>query len=104
MGGTISVLLLLCNFLLPEVFRTASTLWLSAWTDAADDPNPPHGAGWYLEWYSVLCAAQVVCTLWNSLDVKRRSVHAADGMHRNMLQSLLRCVVGEWGGEEGVVQ
>lgn len=93
LGGPVAFTLLFVSFILPETFRTGSNLWLSAWTDSVDAATPAvHSALWYLGVYAAISGAQVACSLWNSLDVKRLSLKASASLHNNMVKSLLRCV------------
>ena len=91
LGGGLAVTLLAASFLLPETFRTGSTLWLSTWTASVDAEAPAvHGTMWFLGIYAAICGAQILCSLWNSLDVKRLSLRASASLHNNMVRSLLR--------------
>ena len=62
MGGWFRFLLFISWFIMVEVARVASTVWLSYWTGVVDTPGgAPHPALWYLAIYAGISGVQV----WN---------------------------------------
>lgn len=60
MGGYWAFLLLMSWFVLIEVARVATTVWLSAWTSSVDAPGgAAHKTMWYLGIYSGISGFQV---------------------------------------------
>ncbi|KAL3160420.1 hypothetical protein ABBQ32_010743 [Trebouxia sp. C0010 RCD-2024] len=91
MGGKLRFSILMSWFLLVELCRVGTTVWLSFWTGIADNPGgAPHGSLWYLAIYAGISATQIVFQLSSTLLLKILSLAAARTMHNNMLKSLLR--------------
>ena len=60
MGGISRFLLLLSLMILVEVSRVGATVWLSYWTNSANQPGgAAHSALWYLGIYGAVSGAQV---------------------------------------------
>lgn len=60
MGGVSRFLLVMSAYVLVEVARVGSTVWLSFWTNTANNPQgAPHGAMWYLAIYAAISGIQV---------------------------------------------
>ncbi|VFQ97027.1 unnamed protein product [Cuscuta campestris] len=88
LGGAWAVILLLVCYVLTEVFRIASSLWLSFWTDESNSTK--YSSGFYNLIYSLLSFAQVLATLINSFWLITTSLSAAKRLHDAMLKSILR--------------
>ncbi|KAF3609944.1 hypothetical protein DY000_02047561 [Brassica cretica] len=86
-GGWVVMMLLIC-YVLTQVFRVASSTWLSEWTDAGTPKS--HGPLFYNLIYAILSFGQVFVTLVNSYWLIMASLYAAKKMHDAMLGSILR--------------
>ena len=59
MGGYFRFSVLMVMFALVEGGRVCATVWLSTWTDTADNPaGAPHPAIWYLAIYAAISGIQ----------------------------------------------
>ena len=59
MGGYFRFSVLMFMFALVEAGRVCATVWLSTWTDTADNPaGAPHPAIWYLAIYAAISGIQ----------------------------------------------
>ncbi len=59
MGGAFRFSVLMLWFALVEAGRVCATVWLSTWTDTADNPGgAPHPAIWYLSIYAGISGVQ----------------------------------------------
>ena len=59
MGGYFRFSVLMVMFALVEAGRVCATVWLSTWTDTADNPaGAPHPAIWYLAIYAAISGIQ----------------------------------------------
>ncbi|KAF6167459.1 hypothetical protein GIB67_031660 [Kingdonia uniflora] len=88
LGGLWVVVILFMCYLLTEVLRVTSSMWLSSWTDQSTPKI--HGSGFYNLVYACLSFGQVLVTLTNSFWLITSSLYAAKKLHDAMLQSILR--------------
>lgn len=59
MGGYFRFSVLMLWFVMVEAGRVCATVWLSTWTDTADNPEgAPHPAIWYLSIYAGISGVQ----------------------------------------------
>ena len=59
MGGYFRFSVLMVMFALVEAGRVCATVWLSTWTDTADNPaGAPHPSIWYLAIYAAISGIQ----------------------------------------------
>ncbi|CAH9078741.1 unnamed protein product [Cuscuta epithymum] len=88
LGGAWVVIILLMCYVLTEVFRVGSSMWLSFWTDESSSTR--YSSGFYNLIYSLISFAQVLVTLINSFWLITSSLSAAKRLHDAMLNSILR--------------
>ncbi|XP_073129277.1 ABC transporter C family member 2-like isoform X2 [Henckelia pumila] len=88
LGGAWVVMLLFLCYILTEVLRVSSSMWLSYWTSQSN--SNIHGPAFYNLVYSSLSFGQVVVTLANSFWLIVSSLYAARRLHNAMLNSILR--------------
>ncbi|XP_073027940.1 ABC transporter C family member 2-like [Primulina eburnea] len=88
LGGAWVVMILLMCYVLTEVLRISSSIWLSYWTSQSN--SNIHGPAFYNLVYSALSFGQVVVTLANSFWLIVSSLYAARRLHNAMLNSILR--------------
>ncbi|KAK3432700.1 hypothetical protein EUGRSUZ_D00224 [Eucalyptus grandis] len=88
LGGLWVVAVLFICYILTEVLRISSSMWLSFWTDQSTAGN--YRPGFYILIYALLSFSQVTVTLTNAYWLIISSLHAAKRLHDSMLQSILR--------------
>uniref|UniRef100_A0A803QEB7 ABC-type xenobiotic transporter n=1 Tax=Cannabis sativa TaxID=3483 RepID=A0A803QEB7_CANSA len=88
LGGMWVVIFLLIYYLLIEVLRVSSSMWLSFWTDQSKSTS--YKPGFYILIYALLSFGQVFATLANSFWLIMSSLHAAKRLHDTMLCAILR--------------
>ncbi|KAL3741425.1 hypothetical protein ACJRO7_016980 [Eucalyptus globulus] len=88
LGGLWVVAVFFICYILTEVLRISSSMWLSFWTDQSTAEN--YRPGFYILIYALLSFSQVTVTLTNAYWLIISSLHAAKRLHDSMLQSILR--------------
>ncbi|KAI4365222.1 hypothetical protein MLD38_021227 [Melastoma candidum] len=88
LGGLWVVGILFSCYILSEVLRVSSSMWLSDWTDQGSSDK--HGTGYYNLIYALLSFGQVLVGLANSFWLIISSLYAAKSLHEAMLQAILR--------------
>ncbi|XP_047332545.1 ABC transporter C family member 12-like isoform X2 [Impatiens glandulifera] len=88
LGGSWIVMILFILYIVIEILRILSSIWLSVWTKQGSSSSK--GPGFYILIYAVLSIGQVLVILANSLWLVTSSFHAARRLHDSMLHSILR--------------
>ncbi|XP_060675528.1 ABC transporter C family member 2-like isoform X1 [Ziziphus jujuba] len=88
LGGLWVVSILFTCYVLTEVLRISSSTWLSHWTDQG--VSETYDPGYYNLIYALLSFGQVLVTLANSFWLIISSLYAAQRLHEDMLNSILR--------------
>eukprot|EP00210_Caulerpa_lentillifera_P008090 g7724.t1 len=88
MGGYTPFGILIFEFILAEMIRVGSTIWLTYWTNQGEHAS--HGQMFYMWIYASILFGQVLVVLANQLDFKRLGRLAAEVLHENMVFKLLR--------------
>lgn len=88
MSGYTAFGILIFEFLLAEVIRVGSTIWLTYWTNQGEDSS--HGQMFYMWIYGGILITQVIVVFINQLDFKRLGKVAAEVLHEKMMFKLLR--------------
>ncbi|KAI4368065.1 hypothetical protein MLD38_016670 [Melastoma candidum] len=86
LGGLGIVVVLFICYILAEVLRISSSMWLSFWSDHSALKN--YSSGYYILVYALLSAGQVTVTLMNSFWLIDSSLRAAKRLHDAMLLSI----------------
>eukprot|EP00270_Netrium_digitus_P011883 TRINITY_DN3802_c0_g3_i1.p1 TRINITY_DN3802_c0_g3~~TRINITY_DN3802_c0_g3_i1.p1 ORF type:complete len:1021 (-),score=283.23 TRINITY_DN3802_c0_g3_i1:236-2935(-) len=88
MGGVLSVSLLFVLYILIEVFRIASSWWLTLWSGSADTSS--HSVSYYITGYAIICVVQVLISFANQFWLAFSTLKAAKTLHEAMLSAVLR--------------
>eukprot|EP00271_Cylindrocystis_brebissonii_P007833 TRINITY_DN2165_c0_g1_i1.p1 TRINITY_DN2165_c0_g1~~TRINITY_DN2165_c0_g1_i1.p1 ORF type:complete len:1709 (-),score=349.89 TRINITY_DN2165_c0_g1_i1:1265-6391(-) len=90
MGGFWIFAIVLGLYIMVEVPRVGSSLWVGVWSSAEATGEAPHSVTFYISIYALLCFGQVFFVLCRQFCLALSTLRAAATMHEGMLSAVLR--------------